>query len=183
MFCDTETHGFYGEVCLFQYVGMKGKAKVKEYPSAKWMRKFVKKYHTVWYNASYDLGTIFYQGGKHIGLDYKFDDLFYAARTAYPELERYSLDILHDYIDADFYDKDLDKSKMQKSFATVASKKARKATEDQIAYAKADVYTLREMWDCTTLQSVISFNDAYSLDINSLKYSLIDQILIVHTFP
>ena len=176
MFCDTETHGFYGEVCLFQYVGMKGKAKVKEYPSAKWMRKFVKKYHTVWYNASYDLGTIFYQGGKHIGLDYKFDDLFYAARTAYPELERYSLDILHDYIDADFYDKDLDKRKMQKSFATVASKKARKATEDQIAYAKADVYTLREMWDCTTLQSVISFNDAYSLDINSLKYSLIYQM-------
>ena len=70
-FCDTETHGLYCEVALFQYVGLEGEAKVKAYPSPKWMRKFVKRHHTVWYNASYDLGTI-----SHfipLGLDYEFD--------------------------------------------------------------------------------------------------------------
>ena len=169
-FCDTETHGFYGEVCLFQYVGLEGEAKVKAYPSTKWMRKFVKKHRTVWYNAAYDLGTI---GMKHTNYDY--EDLFYAGRTAYPRLDRYSLDIFHDHFGYSFYDPALDKKKMQKSFSTVASRKARQASDDQIAYAKADVYTLREMWKKKKIQKVIRTNKAYALDIESLKYSLIYQ--------
>ncbi len=176
MFCDTETHGFYGEVCLFQYVGLKGKAKVKKYPSAKWMVKFIKKHHTVWFNAAYDLGTIFHQRKDHAGLDYIFDDLFYVSKTAYPYLPKYSLDALHDEFSMDYYDENLDKSKMQKSFATVAAKKERQATKDQIAYAKADVYTLRRLWGFDPIQEIIADNDAYALDILSLKYSLVYQM-------
>ena len=175
MFCDTETHGFYCEIALFQYVGLKGKAKVKKYPSPKWVRKFIKKHHTVWYNASYDLGTVTYQAGKDLGLEFKFDDMFYAARTAYPELPKYGLDVLHDYLKLNFYDLSLDKNKMQKSFNTVAAKKARNPTQDQIDYAKADVYTLREVWKQKEIQKVVKKNKAYALDIQSLKYSLIYQ--------
>ena len=170
MFTDTETHSLYGEVCLFQYVGLEGKAKVKKYPSTKWMRKFIKKHHTVWYNASYDLGTI----GIDF-LDYEFDDLFYAGKTAYPEFDRYSLDIFHDRLGMNFYDHSLDKKKMQKSFTTAAAKKSREATQEQVDYAKADVLTLREMWKNKRIQRVLRRNKAYKVDIESLKYSLIYQ--------
>ena len=170
MFCDTETHSLYGEVCMFQYVGLNGDAKIKEYPSYKWMKKFIKKHHTVWYNFSYDGGTI----GMDT-IDYSYDDLFYAGRSAFPELPRYSLDVLHDYLGMNYYDSNLDKKKMQKSFTTAVAKKARKATPEQIAYGKADVYTLRELYKNKKIQKIIQKNKAYSLDIESLKYSLIYQ--------
>lgn len=173
IFADTETHSLYGEVCLFQYVGLTGKAKVKVYPSPKWMRKFVKKHHTVWYNASYDLGTINHK--IPLGLDYEFEDLQYAVRTAIPELRQYSLDVLHDYYGMDYYDPALDKKKMQKSFTTAVAKKARKATPDQLTYAKADVYTLRDLWKKKKIQKVVQHNQAYSVDIESLKYALVYQ--------
>jgi len=170
MFCDTETHSLYGEVCLFQYVGLKGHAKVKAYPSPKWMKKFLKRHHTVWYNASYDLGTISHK--IPLGIDYTFDDVQYAVRTALPELRQYSLDILHDYYGMNYYDPSLDKKKMQKSFTTAAAKKARQATPDQLKYAKADVYTLRELWGKKKIQKVIQHNQAYKVDIESLLYAL-----------
>jgi len=170
-FCDIESHGLYTEICLFQYVGLKGKAKVKAYPSKKWLRKFIKSNHTVWYNASYDLGTI---GIDFI--DYKLDDLFYADRSAYPQFERYSLDTFHDYLGMSYYNPDLDKSKMQKSFITAVAKRERVATKDQIDYAKADVLTLRDLWKDKKIQQIIKKNKAYKLDVQSLKYSQVYQL-------
>ena len=176
VFIDIESHGFYCEICLVQVVqdGWK-KAKVVEYPDPEKLRKFVKKHHTVWHNASYDLGTIGFQSGKSLGLDFKVDDTFYAGRSAYPEYPQYTLDYFHDRRRMGYYDPLIDKKKMQKSFATVASKKARKATEDQIRYAKADVYTLRDLWKDKEIRKVMKKNKAYALDIQSLKYSLIYQ--------
>ena len=172
MFCDCETHSLYGEICMFQYVGEKGIPVIIEYPEPEWLIKFVQQNHTVWYNASYDLGTITHQSGDSLGIEFKVDDLFYAARTAYPELERYGLDILHDLLDLDFYDKTLDKKKMQMSFTYAAAKKLRKATPDQIRYGEADVLTLRELWKQKEIQKVVHKNKAYRLDIKSLRYSL-----------
>jgi len=176
MFCDTETHSLYGEICMFQYVGEKGKAKVVEYPDLKWLLKFIKKHHTVWYNASYDLSTVTYQSGKSLGLDYKVDDLFYASRTAVPELKKYSLDVLHDYYGMSYYDESLDKSKMQKSFTYAEAKKRRKATKEQIEYGKADVYTLRKLWRKKEIQKVVKKNKAYALDIGALKKAMVYQM-------
>ncbi len=170
MFTDTETHGLYGEVAMFQYVGLKGKAKYKEYPTQEWMDKFIRKHHCVWYGASYDLGTL-----RVNHLDYSFDDLQFACRSAFPELRQYSLDVIHDYLGMSFYNPDLDKKKMQKSFTTAVARKARKATEDQIQYALADVLTLREIWKSKKVQKILTGNKAYALDIESLKYSLIYQ--------
>ncbi len=169
-FADTETHGLYGEVAMFQWCFESGKAKYKEYPSKQWMDDFIKTHHTVWYGASYDLGTI---GMDHI--DYKFDDLQYASRTAYPALDRYSLDVMHDKLGLSFYNPDLDKKKMQKSFVTAVARKARKATPDQIQYGLADVLTLRELWKQKKIRKVIKKNRAYKVDIESLKYSLVYQ--------
>ncbi len=174
-FCDTETHSLYGEICMFQYVTIGGEPKYIEYPDPSYLIWFIKNHHTVWYNASYDLGTVTHQAGEDLGTDIEIDDLFFAARTAYPQLERYSLDILHDHLNMKYYDQDLDKKKMQKSFTYVEAKKARKATEDQISYALADVLTLRDLWKQRGIKKVIRKNKAYELDMNSLKYSLIYQ--------
>ncbi len=160
---------------MFQYVGLEGEPIVIEYPDPEWLIEFVKKHHTIWYNFSFDGGTFTHQADRDFGLDYKVDDLFYAARTAYPEKPRYGLDIIHDDLGMNFYDKSLDKKVMQKSFTYVASKKARKATPDQINYGKADVLTLRELWKQKEIQRVVKNNKAYKLDIQSLKYSLIYQ--------
>ena len=175
-FCDTETHGLYGEIALFQYIDKKAKkATIIEYPDPQWLADFIQKNHTVWYNASYDLGTVTYQANMSLGLEYKFEDLFYAGRTAYPEFPKYTLDIFHDRLGMSFYDPNIDKKKMQKSFATAVAKKARKATPEQLAYAEADVLTLRKMWKDKKIKRVIKDNAAYALDIESLHYSLIYQ--------
>ena len=175
-FCDTETHDLYGEICMFQYIDKKSKkATIVEYPDLKWLRKFVRNNHTVWYNASYDLGTINNQTGKSLGLKYTFDDLFYAGRSAYPAFPAYSLDIFHDRLGMKYYDPNLDKRKMQKSFTTAIAKKARKATPEQLAYGEADVLTLRDLYNNKKFKKVYKKNKAYALDIESLKYSLIYQ--------
>lgn len=171
-FCDTETHGLYGEIALFQYGTLEGKPKYIEYPDPKWVLGFVNTHRTVWYNASYDLGTIQHQSGGLVSLNAKFYDLFYAGRTAYPELNRYGMDVFHDYFGMSYYNPELDKKKMQKSFATVSCAKARKATPDQIQYALADIYTLRDIWKKKSVRKVIKENKAYKLDIQSLHYSL-----------
>ena len=172
--CDSETHGLYGEIAMFQYMKLgDDEVSIIEYPDPQKLFKFVKKYHTVWYNASYDLGTIAHQAGnKKFGTKLKFDDLLYAAKTAYPQLERYSLDVMHDMLHLNFYDASLDKKAMQKSFVYAVAKKRRKATEDQIAYAKADVYTLEALWQDRKIIKVRKKNKAYALDIKSLVYSL-----------
>ena len=174
-FCDTETHSLYGEICMFQYVTENGEPKYIEYPEPSYLIWFIKNHHTIFYNASYDLGTITHQAGEDVGTAIEMDDLFFAARTAYPELEKYSLDILHDKLGMQYYDQDLDKKKMQKSFTYAEAKKTRKATDDQIQYALADVLTLRDLYKQKKIQKVIKKNKAYKLDIDSLKYSVIYQ--------
>ena len=177
VFCDIESHGLYLEVCMVQaYQSHWDEAQIIEYPNIKKLFKFVKKHHTVFYNASYDLGTITYQTQKALGIDITIDDVFYAARTAYPELERYSLDILHDHLGMKYYDRDLDKKKMQMSFTYAEAKKTRKATQDQIGYAKADVYTTHDLYYDKKIKAVIKKNKAYALDIMSMKYALVYQM-------
>ena len=160
---------------MFQYVTEDGEPKYIEYPEPSYLIWFIKNHHTVWYNASYDLGTITHQAGEDVGTAIEMDDLFFAARTAYPELEKYSLDILHDKLGMQYYDQDLDKKKMQKSFTYAEAKRTRRATDDQIQYALADVLTLRDLYKQKKIQKVIKKNKAYKLDIDSLKYSVIYQ--------
>ena len=176
VFMDTETHGLYGEIAMAQFMqGHWDEPQIIEYPDPEWLAKFVREHITVWYNASYDLGTITYQADQDLGLDYEFHDLFYAARTAYPALTSYSLDVMHDKLGLHYYDPNLDKKKMQKSFCYAEAKRRRKATPEQISYAKADVLTLRDLWKDRRIQRVIEKNKAYRLDIQSLKYSLVYQ--------
>ena len=70
IFMDFETHDLYGEICMVQlYQSHWKEAIVIEYPDTQELIKFIKNHHTVWYGASYDLGTVTYQAQKNLGLN------------------------------------------------------------------------------------------------------------------
>lgn len=196
LFCDIETHGLYLEVCLFQMYqeGWKSPIIVK-YPDMKWLKDIVAVNYTVWYNASYDLGTIELS-------PFRYEDLYYAAKTAYPLLDSHSLDSVEEHLGIDVHDfiydikehlgisfnvsgikKDttklkmgnMTKSDMQKSFASAACKKARAFTEDQLEYAAADTVGLAEMWHDRKIRKVLRSNKAYAADIQAAKDALVYQ--------
>ena len=97
-FCDIETHGLYLEICLVQiYQAHWNYPLIIPYPNVEALKKFVNAVHTVWYNASYDLGTIGVSPNS-------YDDLFYAAKTAYPGLDSYSLDSVEQHLGIPWHD-------------------------------------------------------------------------------
>ncbi len=196
LFCDIETHGLYLEVCLFQMYqeGWKSPIIVK-YPDMKWLKDIVAVNYTVWYNASYDLSTIELS-------PYRYEDLYYAAKTAYPLLDSHSLNSVEEHLGIGVHDfiysiqehlgitfnvpglkKDtttkkvgnMTKSDMQKSFASAKCKNARSFTEDQLVYAAADTIGLAEMWTDRKLRRVMKSNKAYAADIQAAKDALVYQ--------
>ena len=168
LFCDIESHGLYLEICLFQMYQEGWKLPVVvRYPELDWLKKVVNTSYTVWYNASYDLGTIEIS-------PYRYEDLFYAAKTAYPLLDSHALDSVEEYLGIDVHD-DFDKKAMQKSFATAACKKSRSFTKEQLEYAAADTIGLAQMWADRKLRRVIRSNKAYAADIQAAKDALVYQ--------
>lgn len=168
LFCDIESHGLYLEICLFQMYQEGWKLPVVvRYPELDWLKKVVNTSYTVWYNASYDLGTIEIS-------PYRYEDLFYAAKTAYPLLDSHALDSVEEHLGIDVHD-DFDKKAMQKSFATAACKKSRSFTQEQLEYAAADTIGLAQMWADRKIRRVIRSNKAYAADIQAAKDALVYQ--------
>lgn len=183
LFCDIETHGLYLEVCLFQmYQEGWDLPVVVEYPELDWLKRLIGINYTVWYNASYDLGTLEIS-------PYHYDDLFYAAKTAYPLLDSHALDSVEEHLGIDYHDfiydikehlgnkypKGMTKSDMQKSFASAKCKKARSFTPEQLEYAAADVLGLADMMLDRKIRRVIRSNKAYAADIQASKDALVYQ--------
>lgn len=191
LFCDIETHGLYLEICLFQMYQEDWQMPIViRYPDLAELSNYILDYHTVWYNASYDLGTI------GISPD-RYDDLFYAAKTAFPLLASHSLDSVEEHLEIEWHDwiKDIkehlgikwprkvngkiqnsmSKKDMQKSFASAKCIKARNFTPEQLKYAAADCYGLADMWPNRKIQRVMRDTEAYRQDIISQKDALIYQ--------
>lgn len=168
LFCDIETHGLYLEVCLFQmYQEGWTHPQIVRYPDVQWLKDLINTNYTVWYNASYDLGTLEIS-------PYRYEDLYYAAKTAFPLLDSHSLDSVEEYLGIDVHD-GFDKKAMQKSFATAKCKNSRSFTEEQLEYAAADTIGLAEMWTDRKLRRVIRSNKAYAADIQASKDALVYQ--------
>lgn len=185
LFCDIETHGLYLEVCLFQmYQDGWRKPLIIEYPDVEWMREVIAKSYTVWYNASYDLGTLEIS-------PYRYEDLYYAAKTAYPLLDSHALDSVEEHLGITCHDFiasitshlgvtypnkkspiGMTKKDMQKSFASAVCKKARSFTLEQLEYAAADTIGLAEMWTDRKIRKVLRANKAYTADIQAAKDAL-----------
>lgn len=174
VFCDIETQGLYVGVRLIQFyqpsledtiyildlaptgydkaIYEKTYAEIKELMSTLWL---------VFYNGSYDLGTMNFVPAK-------LDDLFYAVKTAYPEFMEFSLDKVVEKLGYGSLYKGLDKKKLQKQGFVLGAY----LSQAQLTYAATDVYVMSKMWQDARIQDVIQNNMAYAVDILSQRYAI-----------
>ncbi len=178
VFCDIETDGLYTNVRMIQFFSPQvnqvyildlapiGYSKIKYIGALENLRNYLKTIHSVWYNASYDLGTL------NIS-PHKFDDLYYAMKMAYPE---FGIDGfgLKKVVKKLRYTEGLYDS-TQEGHGKKGYPKGSYVSQSQLRYAATDVIALEKMWNDPKMRNVIQNNKAYALDIQSLKYSLVYQ--------
>lgn len=122
--------------------------------------KFIKPLWTVWFNASYDFGTLNTTTAR-------FDDLFYLVRTAYPEFEEFALDKVIAKLGLSYLYEGLDKKALQKAGFV----KGAYLSDAQLRYSAADVIALSHLWKNQRIQKVRNVL-AYQLDILNLGYAI-----------
>lgn len=178
-FCDIETEGLYVGTRLIQFYQPDTDDTIYIFDCAplgynqltynsilEQVKNFLKPLHTVWYNCSYDLGTL------NIITD-KVDDLNYAVRTAYYQfgVGNYDLATVTDKLGFEHLYVGLDKKSLQKA----GFKKGAYLSQAQLQYSATDVYALSLMWKDEKIQYVIENNLAYKVDIKSQLYAVIYQ--------
>jgi len=122
-------------------------------------KDFIKPLWTVWYNASYDFGTL------NMTTD-RFDDLIYLTKSAYPQWMEFALDKVLSKFGLDGLYANLDKKQMQKSYVIGAY-----LSQQQLLYAATDVVAISKLWEDPNIQQ---YRDvlAYKVDILSMKYAI-----------
>jgi DNA polymerase-1 len=155
--------GYFGEHtknasttnALFKALGKSHVAKV----TRKQIEELHKPLWLVWWNGSYDQGTL-RVGSK------KVDDLWYMAKIALPKLSEFNLDVVtnHLFPKQNFYG-DINKKQMHK-----ANWAAAVLDELQLKYAATDVYVMKLIWD--KIYPKVKDNRAYQVDSLNLGYAV-----------
>jgi len=169
-FSDIETDGLYTNtrlVQLYQPLPSDGDEQVQnvyildtDIIPLQDIKDFIKPLWTVWYNASYDFGTL------NMTTD-RFDDLFYLVRTAYPEFMEFNLDKTVDNMGLGKLYEGLDKKALQKQGFV----KGAYLSQAQLRYSAIDVYALSLIWKNQNIQNGRDIL-AYKVDILSMKYAI-----------
>ena len=166
-FCDIETDGLYGYTRLIQLHQKNDKVYILDMDHLDLIevKDLLSPLHTVWYNASYDLGTLNMTTNK-------VDDLFYLVKTAYPQFMEFGLAKVVakltrlGLLENNLYD-GLDKSSLQKSGFI----KGARLSLAQLRYSAIDVYVLGLMYDFKKI-TLAQSNLAYKVDMLSLNYAI-----------
>jgi len=157
LFFDLESTGLYVDPVLVQFKQPSwDRALEVEYPNYKDLQDFLRDKHVVCFPIAFDCGTMDVAPRK-------IDCMYIAAKTAYPLLEKHSLDLVCPEV---FFG--VPKKEMQKSFM----KKRMAFTEEQLHYGALDVYALDKLWHDPKIQKVISTNLAYKVDIKNQLLAL-----------
>lgn len=177
VFCDIETQGLYINVRLIQFyqpttidtvfildLAPIGYNKQSYTLLLEQTKEYIKSLHLVFYNASYDLGTLNIVPAK-------LDDLFYAVKSAYPQFMQFSLNIVTEKLGYGNLYKGLDKKTLQKQGFVLGAY----LSKAQLQYSAIDVVALKLMWEDEKIQGIINDNLAYKVDILSLKYAVAYQ--------
>jgi len=177
VFCDIETGGLYIEPRLIQFLqGVNSEdnpvyildlaPSMRDIPlldsKVKEAVEFMKPLWLVFYNGSYDLGTLNFVPAK-------VDDLFYATKTAYPHFMEFSLDKVTQKLRTTrgLYN-NIDKKEMHSRGFKLGAYLSKK----MYLYSAIDVVALQLMWEDSHIQNVIQNNLAYKVDILSLRYAI-----------
>ena len=165
-FIDTETIGLYGKVRLLQiYNSTFNKVYIIDLDIAngdiiEQFKTWIEDKVIVFYNAMYDLEVL------NICCDdidaNQVHDVLFLAKLHKPGLQKYSLDIVAEFFNVNYYG-DLNKKSLQTSDFTGI------LTGDQYLYAATDVVVLHALWEIT--KSEVN-NSAYKLNMKSMLYAL-----------
>lgn len=174
VFCDIETQGLYINTRLIQFyqptltddiyildlapIGYNKNTYEKLLSDTV---EYMSTLHLVFYNASYDLGTLNLVPAK-------IDDLFYAVKSAYPEFMEFSLDKVVLKLGLGNLYAGLDKKLLQKQGFILGAY----LSQAQLKYSATDVLALAKIWSFPKVQDIISNNMAYKVDILSLSYAI-----------
>ena len=174
VFCDIETQGLYINTRLIQFyqptlddiIYIVDLAPINynqnDYKAnLHSVKELMKSLHLVFYNASYDLGTLNL-------VPEKVDDLFYAVKSAYPEFMEFSLDKVTTKMGYGNMYAGIDKKKLQKQGFVLGAY----LSQQQLKYSALDVLALAKMWEDKKIQNIIKTNMAYIVDILNLKYAI-----------
>ena len=164
IFFDIESEGLYVNCSLMQLANEEGPIYIVRTDTdeeVQQMIEFMKPLHLVGYNLSYDLGTLEFSPRD-------LEDLFYAVKIAYPQLQQFSLDRIASYYNCGFYD-GLDKKALQsKGFV-----RGSYLSQRQLLYAQTDIESLRRIWRDNNIQMVMINNLAYKLG----RYALLETMV------
>ncbi|RKY52356.1 MAG: hypothetical protein DRP93_08270, partial [Candidatus Neomarinimicrobiota bacterium] len=129
------------------------------------MKAYMQNLYLVWWNASYDLGTLMFKATP------KTDDLWVAFKIAYPSVQTFTLDNCVEYLGYNDLYAGLDKKGLQKAgFVRNAY-----LSQQQLRYAAADVEALERMWNLPKIQKVRENNLAYRLAIYAIEETMVFQ--------
>ena len=180
LYCDTETNQFFSKIRLvqvFQEHWDEPQLFDVRDASLKKLYSEMKKCTTVWHNYSYDAACFCNDLGiKENPFPFFEDTLILSRLSLYKHLESFSLDKCLEYVHGyDVYGADdLEKKVMQKSFVSTKTKdmSTMELTDDQLAYAAADVYYLPKLFHMVKGKT----NDfIYQLDKTFLRSSVVWQ--------
>lgn len=165
IFADTETQELYVGTRLVQLYQPNGIVYILDTDilDLDSIKEFIKPFWTVWFNASYDFGTLNMTTEK-------FDDLYYLIRSAYPEFEEFSLDKVIAKLGFSHLYEGLDKKAIQKA----GFMKGAYLSDAQFRYSATDVIALSHIWLNKRIQNARNLM-AYKVDILNLKYAIIYQ--------
>ncbi len=166
-FADIETDGLYINCSLIQLRqnGVCHMITTDSDEEVELIKQSMQPLHLIWWNASYDLGTLNFKETPTT------DDLFYAFKIAYPQLQQFTLDNCVAFLGyGDLYD-GLDKKALQKAgFIRGAY-----LSQAQLKYASADVEALERMWSLDKIQDIVQNNLAYRLGIYAVTEAMVWQ--------
>jgi len=115
---------------------------------------------TVWHGGNYDMGTLNMTTKK-------FDDTLLLARTAYPEWQKFSLDVVIAKLGFDKLYEGLDKKALQKAGFI----KGAYLSQTQLKYSATDVYALAQIWKNPRIQATRELL-CYKVDMINLGYAI-----------
>lgn len=163
-FADIESGGLYIEPRLVQvyqtgmdkvYILDLDKVKLKEviqYLTPQWL---------VFHNGSYDLGTLNF-------VPEKMDDTLYAVKMAYPEFQKFGLDVTVENLGLGYLYEEFDKKRIQK----MGFHPGAYLSQLQLRYSATDCIALEKIWEFQKVQDVITKNLAYKVDMLSQRYAI-----------
>ena len=176
IFSDIETGGLYIDLRLIQFyqpstddivyiydLAPTGYDNTKYKTDVEDLKNYLKDKWTCWYNASYDLGTLNMTTEK-------FDDLYYAVKSAYPEFAQQGFG-LKKIVKMLRYTQDMYKT-TEEDYGAKGFPKGSYIPQSAFRYASYDVIALSKIWKDPKIRNIVQNNLAYKVDILSLKYAI-----------